>query len=59
MLVSGNFSFREVENGGKLMAGYRKSAERYLVLFLACFILVSVLLVGDYGRNVLQGLESG
>ena len=57
MLVSGYFSFRKVENGRKLMVGYRKSAERYLLPFLAWFILVSVLLIGDYGRNVLQGLS--
>lgn len=57
MLVSGYFSFKEVENGRKLMVGYRKSVERYLLSFLTWFILVSVLLIGDYGRNVLQGLN--
>ena len=44
MLVSGYFSFKEVENGRKLMVGYRKSVERYLLPFLTWFILVSVLL---------------
>lgn len=57
MLVSGYFSFREVENGRKLMAGYRKSVERYLLPFLAWFVLVSVLLLGNYERNVLKGLS--
>lgn len=57
MLVSGYFSFKEVENGRKLMVVYRKSVERYLLSFLTWFILVSVLLIGDYGRNVLQGLN--
>ena len=57
MLVSGYFSFKEVENGRKLMVGYRKSVERYLLPFLTWFILVSVLLLGGYGRNVLQGLN--
>lgn len=57
MLVSGYFSFKEVENGRKLMVGYRKSVERYLLPFLTWFILVSVLLIGGYGRNMLQGLN--
>lgn len=39
------------------MVGYRKSVERYLLPFLTWFILVSVLLIGGYGRNVLQGLN--
>lgn len=56
--MSGYFSFREVKNGQKLLAGYRKSAERYLLPFLAWFVLISVLLLGDYERNVLTVLSS-
>ena len=58
MLVSGYFSFRKVENGKKLMAGYRKSVERYLLPFLAWFVLIRVLLLGEYERRVLNGLSS-
>lgn len=57
MLVSGYFSYKEVKNCRELQAIYQKSAERYLLPFLAWFILVSVLLIGDYGRNVLKGLS--
>ena len=58
MVVSGYFSFREVGNVKKLMTGYWKSVERYLLPFLAWFVLISVLLLGDYERNVLKGLNS-
>lgn len=58
MLVSGYFSFREVESGKKLRTGYRKSVERYLLPFLSWYVLVSVLLLGDYERNVLKGLSN-
>lgn len=58
MLVSGYFSFREVENRRKLMVSYRKSAERYLLPFLTWFVLISVLLLGNYEHNVLTGLSS-
>ena len=58
MLVSGYFSFRAVENGKKLTVVYRKSVERYLLPFVAWFILISVLLLGDYEHNVLMGLNS-
>lgn len=58
MLVSGYFSFRKVENGKKLLAGYRKSVERYLLPFLAWFVLIRVLLLGEYERRVLKGLSS-
>ena len=56
MLVSGYFSFRKVENGKKLIAVFWKSVERYLLPFIACFVLINVLLLGDYERNVLKGL---
>lgn len=58
MLVSGYFSFRTVENGKELKIGYRKSAERYLLPFVTWFILISVLLLGNYEHNVLMGLNS-
>ena len=58
MLVSGYFSFREVESGKKLIVGYRKSIERYLLPFVTWFIMISVLLLGDYEHNVLMGLIS-
>lgn len=58
MLVSGYFSFREVENRRKLMVSYWKSAERYLLPFLTWFVLISVLLLGNYEHNVLTGLSS-
>lgn len=58
MLVSGYFSFRTVENGKELTIGYRKSVERYLLPFVAWFILISVLLLGNYEHNVLMGLNS-
>lgn len=58
MVMSGYFSFREVGNVKKLMTGYWKSVERYLLPFLAWFVLISVLLLGDYERNVLKGLNS-
>ena len=35
MVVSGYFSFREVGNVKRMLAGYRKSIERYLLPFLA------------------------
>ena len=58
MLVSGYFSFREVKNRKTLMVSYRKSMERYLLPFLTWFVFVSVLLLGEYDHNVLQGLSS-
>ena len=58
MLVSGYFSFREVKNGEKLLVGYRKSVERYLLPFLTWFVLISVLLLGNYEHNVLTALIS-
>lgn len=58
MLVSGYFSFREVKNRKTLMVSYRKSMERYLLPFLTWFVLVSVLLLGEYDHNVLKGLSS-
>ena len=58
MLVSGYFSFRDVKNAEKLLAGYRKSVERYLLPFLTWFVLISVLLLGNYEHNVLTGLSS-
>lgn len=57
MLISGYFSFRKVENKKKLMNSYRKSVERYLLPFFSWFILISVLLLGNYERNVLKGLD--
>ena len=57
MLVSGYFSFRDVKNGEKLLVGYRKSVERYLLPFLTWFVLISVLLLGNYEHNVLTGLN--
>lgn len=57
MLVSGYFSFKEVENGKNLMIDYGKSVERYFLPFLMWFIL-SVLLLGDYERSLLRGLIS-
>ena len=57
MLVSGFFSFRDVKNGEMLLAGYRKSVERYLLPFLTWFALISVLLLGNYEHNVLTGLS--
>lgn len=58
MLISGYFSFREVKNNRKLMTDFRKSVERYLLPFLSWFIMVSVLLLGNYERNVLNGMRS-
>lgn len=58
MLVSGYFSFREMESGKKLRTGYRKSVERYLLPFLSWYVLVSVLLLGNYERDVLKGLSN-
>lgn len=58
MLVSGYFSFREVANKKKLIDGYRKSVERYLLPFFTWFVLVGVLLLGYYDHNVLAGLSS-
>lgn len=54
MLVSGYFSFRDVK---KMLVGYRKSVERYLLPFLTWFVLISVLLLGNYEHNVLTGLN--
>ena len=58
MLLSGYFSFRDVKNGEKLFVGYRKSVKRYLLPFLTWFVLISVLLLGNYEHNVLNGLSS-
>lgn len=58
MLVSGYFSFRTVKNGKMLMAGYRKSVQRYLLPFLSWFILINILLTGGYNRSVLKGMSS-
>lgn len=54
MLVSGYFSFRDVK---KMLVEYRKSVERYLLPFLTWFVLISVLLLGNYEHNVLTGLN--
>ncbi len=56
MLVSGYFSLR-VKNGQKLLAEHRKSVDRYLLPFLACFVLIRVLLLEDYERNILTDLS--
>ncbi|WP_279033066.1 acyltransferase family protein [Gemmiger formicilis] len=58
MLVSGYFSFRDVKNAEKLLVGYRKSVERYLLPFLTWFVLISVLLLGNYEHDVLTALIS-
>ena len=57
MWVSGYFSFREVKNSKKLMDEYSKGAERYLLPFLTWFVLISVLLLDGYERNIIKGLH--
>ena len=58
MLVSGYFSCRQVNNfkAGLRRIGY--SAEHYALPFFAWFLLISVLLKGNFNRNIITALKA-
>lgn len=57
MLVAGYFSFRKISTGRKLLEIYKKNMGRYFIPFLSWFVLVNILLLGEYDRNIFKGLS--
>lgn len=57
MLVAGYFSFRKISTGKKLLEIYKKNMERYFIPFLSWFVLINILLLGEYDRNIFKGLS--
>ena len=58
MLVSGYFAAKNCCSFSELRKTVIKSLQRYAVPFLSWFILVNVLIFGNYERNVYLGIES-
>jgi fucose 4-O-acetylase-like acetyltransferase len=56
MLVAGYFSAREISDGKSVWNRIVKSAEHYALPFFSWFLLISCLLLGDFGRNPVKAV---
>lgn len=56
MIVSGYFSVKKVSNKREALNQIKRNTERYLVPFIAWFVLIDVFLLGSYRRNPVWGL---
>lgn len=56
MLVSGYFGAKACNSKNELLQSIRKSIIRYAIPFFSWFVLVNILLLGNYQRNIIKGL---